>query len=135
VFDIVDAVIEGDGNYLITVKDNQPTLFDAAKSAFVEAESNGFEGVECYRESDRGHGRIEERTYDAVPVPKESPLREKWQHLETLVMGVYSREVKGKVSREVRYLISDLSSNEVQRLAVVLASIGGSRIVFIGYWM
>jgi predicted transposase YbfD/YdcC len=31
-------------------------------------------------------------------------------------MGVYSRAVKGKVSQEVRYLISDLNSSEVQRL-------------------
>jgi predicted transposase YbfD/YdcC len=113
---IVDAVVEEEGNYLITVKDNQPTLFDAAKSAFMEVASKEFEGVDCYRESDRGHGRIEERSYYAVPVPKESPLREKWLHLETLVMGVYSREVKGRVSREVRYMMSDLSSSEVQRL-------------------
>ena len=31
-------------------------------------------------------------------------------------MGVFDREVKGKTSREVRYLMSDLGSEEVQRL-------------------
>jgi len=113
---IVDAVVAGEGNYLITVKDNQPTLLDEAKEAFAEVEAKDFEGVEHYQESDRGHGRIEERTYYAVPVPKESAMRKKWQHLETFVMGVFDREVKGKRSREVRYLISDLKSDQIQRL-------------------
>ncbi|MCL2711012.1 MAG: ISAs1 family transposase, partial [Planctomycetaceae bacterium] len=58
---IVDAVVEGEGNYLITVKGNQPTLLKEAETAFAEVESNGFEGVDCYQESDNGHGRIEER--------------------------------------------------------------------------
>jgi predicted transposase YbfD/YdcC len=113
---IVDAIVEGDGNYLITVKDNQPTLLNEAKAAFAEAESNDFEVVESYHESDSGHGRIEERTYYALPVPKESELHQKWQHLETFVMGVFYRKVKGKTSREVRYMISDLPCSEVERL-------------------
>ena len=113
---VVDAIIEGKGHYLITVKDNQPTLLKEAKEAFAEVESKDFEGVTCYRESDRGHGRIEERTYDALPVAKESPLREKWQNLQTLMMGIFQREVKGEVSCHVRYMISDLPYKSVKRL-------------------
>ena len=113
---IVDSVVEGDGNYLITVKDNQPTLLAEAKAAFAEVESNDFEGVECYQESDCGHGRIEERKYYAIPVPVESELREKWQHLTTFVMGVFYRTVKGETSRQIRYMISDLPCEEVERL-------------------
>ena len=113
---IVDAVVEGDGNYLITIKGNQPTLLNEAKSALSEAESHGFEGVDCYQESDRGHGRIEERTYYAVPVPEDSELRQKWQHLATFVMGIFYRTLKGKTSKEVRYMMSDLPCEEVQRL-------------------
>jgi predicted transposase YbfD/YdcC len=113
---IVDAVVEGEGNYLITVKDNQPTLFEAAKLAFAEVESKEFEGVKYYQESGRGHGRIEERKYYALPVPKESELRKKWQHLETLMMGIFYREVKGEVSRHVRYMMSDVPCEEVERL-------------------
>ena len=113
---IVDAVVEGDGNYLITVKDNQPTLLNEAKSAFAEVESMDFAGVECYQESDRGHGRIEERTYYAIPVPEDSELRQKWRHLATFVMGVFFRTVKGKTSKEIRYMMSDLPCEDVQRL-------------------
>ena len=113
---IVDAIVEGAGNYLITVKGNQPTLLNEAVSAFTTVESKGFEGVDCYQESDRGHGRIEKRTYYAIPVSEDSELRKKWQHLKTFVMGMFHREVKGKTSKEVRYMMSDVPCKEIQRL-------------------
>ena len=43
-------------------------------------------------------------------------MGEKWQRLEAFVMGVYHREVKGKRSRKVRYMISGLPCKEVERL-------------------
>ena len=119
----VEAIVEGEGHYLITVKDNQPTLLKEAKEVFAEAESHGFEGADCYQESDRGHGRIEERTYYATPVPEDSECRQKWQHLETFVMGVFFRTVKGKTSKEVRYMMSDLPCGEVQRSGNLLVKI------------
>ena len=114
--EIVDAVVDNKGHYLITLKENQPTLMSETKKVFAEVESKDFERVACYRESTRGHGRVEERTYDAVPLPSESALREKWKNLNTLMLGIFEREVKGKKSREVRYMISDLSCDEVERL-------------------
>jgi predicted transposase YbfD/YdcC len=114
--EIVDAIVENGGNYLITLKGNQPTLMEEAQEVFSEVESKEFEGVECYRESDRGHGRIEERIYYAMPVPDDSPSREKWQNLETFVMAISHRTVKGETSREVRLMISDLASDQVVRL-------------------
>jgi len=114
--DIVDAVVENKANYLITLKANQPTLMEEAVETFSEVESSEFEGVASYQESDRGHGRIEERVYYAMPVPKDSPSREKWQNLETFVMAISYRTVKGETSREVRLMISDLASDQIARL-------------------
>jgi predicted transposase YbfD/YdcC len=96
--EIVDAVVENDANYLITLKANQPTLMAEAQKVFSEVESKEFEGVESYSESDRGHGRIEERIYYAMPLPDDSPSREKWQNLETFVMAISHRTVKGETS-------------------------------------
>ena len=62
---------------MITLKDNQPKLIEEAREVFSEAESNAFSGVASYRESSRGHGRIEERVYYAIPVPEDGPAREK----------------------------------------------------------
>ena len=103
---------------MITLKDNQPTLMTETKEVFAEVESQDFEGVACYRESHRGHGRVEERTYYAVPLPSESVLREKWKNLNTLMMGIFEREV--------RYMISDLSCADVERYKVSLSRQLGS---------
>jgi predicted transposase YbfD/YdcC len=114
--EIVESIIEGDGHYVITLKGNQPTLLKEAEEVFSEAESKSFEGVKSYQTSDVGHGRIEERTYYAMPVPEESPLRKKWRNLDTFVMGVFYRTVKGETSKTVRYMISDLPAEEVVRI-------------------
>jgi predicted transposase YbfD/YdcC len=114
--EIVDAVVEGGGDYVVTLKDNQPTLLNEAKELFAEAESKSFEGVKCYQESGREHGRNEKRTYYAVPLPEDSPLRKKWTNLDTLLMGIFEREVKGKKSEEIRFMISNLASDQVQHM-------------------
>jgi hypothetical protein len=72
--------------------------------------------VVSYHTLDTGHGRIEERTYYAVPVPEDSALRKKWAHLDTFMMGVFYRTVKGETSKTVRYMISDLPASQVIRL-------------------
>jgi predicted transposase YbfD/YdcC len=114
--EIVDAIIEGEGHYCVSLKDNQPTLMNAAKELFAEAGSKEFEGVKSYHESSRGPGRQEERTYRPIPLPADSELRKKWQHLETIVQGMFVREVKGERSVTIRYMISDLPCAQVERL-------------------
>jgi predicted transposase YbfD/YdcC len=114
--EIVNAIVEGGGDYVVTLKDNQPTLLNEAKTVFAEAEAKGFEGVASYQESDQGHGRVEKRTYYALPLPQDSELRKKWTNLETLLMGVFEREVKGKTSVEVRFMISNLESGRVRHM-------------------
>ncbi|MCL2306544.1 MAG: hypothetical protein FWC43_14495, partial [Planctomycetaceae bacterium] len=86
------------------------------KAIFSEHQSNGFEGVERYQESSQGHGRIEKRTYYAVPLPEDSPVQKKWRNLKTLVTGIFYRNVQGKESREIRYMISDLPCDQIQRI-------------------
>jgi predicted transposase YbfD/YdcC len=114
--EIVDEIVEGDGHYVITAKDNQPTLLNAAKEVFTEIESKPVEGMQRYQTLDTGHGRIETRTYYAFPVPEDSELRKKWRDLETFVMRISYRTTKGKTSREVHYMISDLPADQVVRI-------------------
>jgi predicted transposase YbfD/YdcC len=114
--EIVEAVVANEGNYLITLKDNQPKLIEEAKEVFSEVESKEFAGVASYRESDSKRGRVEERVYYAMPVSEDSPARKKWQNIETFVMAISYRTVKGITSREVRLMISDLASDQIVRL-------------------
>jgi predicted transposase YbfD/YdcC len=115
--EITDAIIDGSGSYAITLKENQPTLHGIAKAVFEEHERNDFSGVATYRETNRGHGREEERTYYAVAIPKYDERLEKWTGLETLVMGRFRRSVNGGEATEfIRFYISSLPPKKVEWL-------------------
>lgn len=119
--EITGSVVDGGGDYAITLKANQPTLYEEAKKTFQESESSGFAEVSCYDETDKGHGREERRTYYSVPLSHET-LKAKWPGLETLVMGIFERTEKGKTTTVRRFYISSLGSDEVSRLGRVLRS-------------
>ena len=115
--EITDAIIDGGGSYAITLKENQPTLHGIAKDVFDKHEQNNFSGVATYQETNRGHGRVEERTYYAVPVPKDDKRLERWAGLETLVMGRFRRSLKGGAATEfIRFFISSLPCGKVEWL-------------------
>jgi predicted transposase YbfD/YdcC len=115
--EIVDAILDGGGSYAITLKENQPTLYKKAEAIFEEQERNDFADVAAYCQKDRGHGRVEERMYYAVPAPVDDERLSKWSGLTSLVMGRFRREVKGEEATETtRYYMSSLSCTEVVRL-------------------
>ena len=126
--EITGSIVTGGGDYAITLKENQPKLHEMAKDVFDEHERNNFADVASYRETNRGHGRVEERTYYAVLAAiddkqdgrkndKQDDKRwEKWPKLSTLVMGKFRRETGGKASEFTRYYISSLPSDDVERL-------------------
>jgi len=67
---IAKTIIEGKGDYLIAVKDNQPTLRQDIETTFAEAADERVRScdelprpvVEVFEEHDKGHGRLEKRT-------------------------------------------------------------------------
>jgi predicted transposase YbfD/YdcC len=60
---IAAKIIEGGGNYILAVKDNQPTLHEEIKLLFDEAIANDFEqmGYDFAESTEKGHGRVETR--------------------------------------------------------------------------
>ena len=121
--EIVDAIVDGGGSYAITLKENQPTLYKIAEETFEQHEQNNFADVASYQTKDRGHGRTEERTYYALPVPKDDERLAKWVGLESFVMCRSRRQVDGeKETESIRLYISNLSSSEVIRLGQSIRS-------------
>jgi predicted transposase YbfD/YdcC len=67
--EIAKGIIEGEGNYLISAKENQPTLRRDIETTFTEADDPRRRScdelarpeVETYEEHDKGHGRLEKR--------------------------------------------------------------------------
>ena len=108
---IVDAIREGEGDYMIALKGNQGRLHDEAQNFFAQAREAEYEGCECLlgETLEKGHGRIE--SHEAVVISHLDWLgcREEWRDLRTLIEITTRREVKGKVSTEQRYYFSSLA--------------------------
>ncbi len=117
--DVAKRIVERGGDYLLSVKDNQPTLREQIVAAFDataleptrNADRLGPPAHETHSASDAGHGRIETRTTTVIHdfdewLDKET--RDRWQGLDTLVRIESRREheATGKVETESRYYIS-----------------------------
>jgi len=66
--EIAAKILEGGGDYVLTVKDNQPTLLAGIQDCFDKALEQDFAGVkqDGYQTQERGHGREELRYYHII---------------------------------------------------------------------
>ena len=105
--EIARAVVAGGGDYIFTVKDNQPHLradISACVSRMVAADGEGV-SYEVWGTEERGHGREESRTYLIVTDPEGIRNREAWANLSVIGMCVRERGVRGERSQEVHYFL------------------------------
>jgi predicted transposase YbfD/YdcC len=105
--EIAADIIEGEGEYLLAVKENQPHLYEDIGRAFDEALELGEPGVdftECQTEEVRG-GRRETRTCCVITDPRGIRDARLWAGLMAIVMVISRREVDGVSSDEIRYYI------------------------------
>jgi predicted transposase YbfD/YdcC len=106
--EIAKKIVEGGGDYILTVKGNQEHLRDDIEAAVIEAIERGTEGedYQTYETDEDGHGRHEKRHYTILPVPDRG-IRNKGSWEKLAVIGVCYRErtEKGKTSEETVYLI------------------------------
>jgi predicted transposase YbfD/YdcC len=110
--DIAATIREAGADYVLAVKDNQPTLHDDIRQVFSDGFDNDFAGLEHhqYCTEEKGHGRVETRIYHIVAVPE--PLAERhadWQGLRSIGMVYSERQEKGKEpSMETRVFITSM---------------------------
>ena len=104
--EIAAKIVDKGGDYLLTVKDNQPTLFAEIQDSFEKALEQDFAGVQhdSYQTEDRGHGRKEKRTYHIITEP-DLPSKDEWKGLRVIGMCCSECIRDGKESGEVRFFI------------------------------
>jgi predicted transposase YbfD/YdcC len=112
--EIAATAIEGEGDYVLPVKNNQKTLRQDVESLFDYAHEEGFENVEhnFHKTVDGGHGRIEIRRTWTISDPEFIDWldpRDRWEGLESIGMVEGERRVDGKTEQQTRYYISSLS--------------------------
>lgn len=112
---IAEKIIAADCDYVLSLKDNHPTLHQQVKNWFETAQSFGFKGVDVSRSQriEKGHHRIENRQVYTVPVSQIPALHEQdlWAGLTTVVMVVRSIQRWNKTTQEVQFYITSLASD------------------------
>ena len=105
--EIAAKIVASKGDYVLTVKDNQPHLLEDIQ----ETVSQALEGVlpaavlDEYTTRERGHGREEERSYVVVHWTEGLRDRALWPKLTSVGMCRRERTVQGVTSTEVHYFI------------------------------
>lgn len=104
---IAAKIVGRGGDYVLSVKDNQPRLLAEIQAAFAHALDNDFAGRQHdrYETEERGHGRHEKRWYDLIVDPTDVPAAAEWTGLR--VIGICVSEVTraGATATEIRYFI------------------------------
>ena len=113
---IAAQIIEGEADYVLSLKGNQETLHQAAIDYIDEQLEGDLAEAREHVTIEKGHGREEMRTYLQFPAPKSLPGFTLWKGLKTIGV-VTSRCLRdGKETIEIRYYISSLAMG-VKRFA------------------
>ena len=106
---IAEQIVEQGGDFVISVKGNQPTLEAAVRKAFDEALTQDPVTAATLRTEDNRRGREESRCYVALPVPLDEPVFAQWGSVKSLVMAVREyTDAKGEKQSGQRYFISSM---------------------------
>jgi predicted transposase YbfD/YdcC len=104
---IAQAIVDAGADYVLAVKNNQPTLHDGISWFFHVKRETGFARTKFsrFQTHDHGHGREELRTYYVCDVPRDLPDRQRWPKLTALGLALSDTIRDGKHSVEMRYYI------------------------------
>jgi predicted transposase YbfD/YdcC len=117
---IAKKIVDGQGDYYLAVKENQPQLHQKVKRLLDEAILEHFAGVkhDYFEQTDGGHGRIEtRRAWVTSEVKWLGDLRHEWAGLNVLVAVEAVRQINGKTSTERRYYIASNKTVTAQAAA------------------
>jgi predicted transposase YbfD/YdcC len=107
--DIVEQIAAGGGDFVIAVKDNQPTLKAAIETFFLKHLERDLEDLH-YRHHETheyGHGRLDERMYYLAKVPRDFAVKKDWARVKAIGYSLrVTQHADGTETSEVRYYIS-----------------------------
>jgi predicted transposase YbfD/YdcC len=113
--EIAATIRQGEGDYVLAVKQNQPTLYEQVDAAITTAWEEDATDLDEHQTHEKGHGRQETRTYGVVPAPETVDPEGQWADLRAVGMAISERiDTKGHHSLETRfYIMSRLVSAQV----------------------
>lgn len=110
--EIAQTIVDKNANYVLQVKDNQPTLHQALSAAFIRFADEDYTepSLRRFQTVDRDHGREETRQYFIADVPADLPGADDWAGLQSIGMVLRTRKEGDHVSDEVAFYISSLEA-------------------------
>lgn len=105
--EIARQIVDGGGDYVFTVKENQPHLLQDIQHKIAEVLDKGSAAghLDQWEMKDHGHGRQEIRTYLTITDLEGIRHLEDWKGIKVIGMCLSEREVNGQRSDEARYFI------------------------------
>ncbi len=116
---IAEKILHGGGDYILAVKDNQPTLHAQTQALLDEAILEGFKAMnyDYFEQTEKGHGRLETRRCWVTNEIQWIGDGWRWPGLQSLVVIESHRTIKGQTTVERRYYISSLPGDNAQKMA------------------
>lgn len=105
---IVSQIREKEGDFLIPVKGNQPSLHAAVQAVVGSACESELQGCDTHESRKQEHGREEERYVTVIPAPKGLP--EGWEGVKAVVVVGRERQVGGVNTSTTHYYITSLDA-------------------------
>ena len=118
---IATEIVDQGADYVLALKGNQETLHQAI-IGHVDEQLEGDAAISHEHVTvEKGHGRVETRTYLQLPAPEDLPGFELWKGLKSIGMATSHCFRGSKETVEVRYYISSLAV-DVKRFAHAVRS-------------
>lgn len=110
--EITKKITEGKGEYVLSLKENQPTLYEYAETYYKDAVDHPqwYPKMAMCETVDKGHGRIERRTYYLSSEVSGLENADEWSGLSGIGMVCSHITTGGIESVERRYAITSLKS-------------------------
>src|ERR1700734_3165270 len=108
--EIAQTILDKKADYILALKGNQGTLKDDVKLFVDEQKTVDFKDAQVSRDEtvDGDHGRIETRKITVIHDVEWLQERHDWPGLKSVVVVESTREVGGKIDREMRLYITSL---------------------------
>lgn len=121
---IAKKIIEKKADYVLAIKDNQPTLFDDVKAVFADVSKDNVDKTTFgfAETSGKGHGRKEVRRCYTCDDLSSISVTKAWPGLSSVVMVEALRTVGEKTSTERRFYISSKKKLPAKKALTVVRS-------------
>lgn len=105
---ITEVIVENGGDYVIALKDNQPTLFNSAQEHFEELLEKNHTALNFHSTSENGHGREDTKNYYVFDDIDELEGMEKFRDLAAIGVAENISKANGKITYGLRFYILSL---------------------------